>query len=75
MTQPKTVTIPMLQLPVLIARENRTMSEFDWRSPETYAKLQAADFVREYLRRREDCPTRPNMISGSMRKSPSAFTD
>jgi hypothetical protein len=58
------------------------MSEFDWRSPETYAKLQtaeAADFAWECLRRnsdyREDYRTRPNMISGSMCKSMSAFTD
>jgi hypothetical protein len=58
------------------------MFEFDWRSPETYAKLQtaeAADFAWECLRRngdyREDCRTRPNMISGSMRGSASAFTD
>ena len=58
-----------------------TMSEFDWRSPETYAKLQtaeSADFAWEYLRRsyeyREDYRTGPNMISGSMRKSASAFT-
>jgi hypothetical protein len=57
------------------------MFEFDWRSPETYAKLQtaeAADFAWEYLRRntdyREDYRTRPNIISGSMRKSASAFT-
>ena len=62
--------------------KDRTMSEFDWRSPETYAKLQtaeAADFACEYLRRncdcREDYRTRPDMISGSMRKSASAFTD
>jgi hypothetical protein len=58
------------------------MSEFDWRSPETYARLQsaeAADFAWEYLRRnsdyREDYCTSPNMASGSMRKSASAFTD
>jgi Family of unknown function (DUF6499) len=57
------------------------MFEFDWRSPETYAKLQtaeAADFAWEYLRRntdyREDYRTRPNIISGSTRKSASAFT-
>jgi hypothetical protein len=82
MTQPKSVTIPMRQLPVLIAWENRTMSEFDWRSPEAYAKLQtaeAADFAWECRRRnsdyREDYRTRPNMISGSRRKSASAFTD
>jgi Family of unknown function (DUF6499) len=80
MTRPKTVTILMRQLPVLIAWENRTMSEFDWRSPETYAKLQtaeAADLAWECLRRNSDCRedyrTRPNMIS--MRKSASAFTD
>jgi Family of unknown function (DUF6499) len=33
------------------------MFEFDWRSPETYAKLQtaeAADFAWEYLRRNSD---------------------
>jgi hypothetical protein len=58
------------------------MCEFDWRSPETYAKLQtaeAADFAWEFLRRnsecREDCRTRPNMTAGSMRKSVSAFTE
>jgi Family of unknown function (DUF6499) len=58
------------------------MFEFDWRSPETYAKLQtaeAADFAWECLRRnsdyREEYRTRPNMISGSMRGSASAFTD
>jgi hypothetical protein len=82
MTQPKTVTISMLQLAVLIARENRMMSEFDWRSPETYAKLQtaeAADFASECRRRnsdyREDYRAKPNTISGSMRKSASAFRD
>jgi hypothetical protein len=43
------------------------MFEFDWRSPETYAKLQAAqaaDFAWECLRRnggyREDDRTRQN---------------
>jgi hypothetical protein len=58
------------------------MFEFDWRSPETYARLQStetADFAWECRRRnsdyREDYRTRPNMISGSMRKSASAFTD
>jgi hypothetical protein len=58
------------------------MFEFDWRSPETYARLQtaeAADFAWECLRRnsdyREDCRTRPNMIAGSMGKSASASTD
>jgi hypothetical protein len=57
------------------------MSDPDWRSPETYAKLQtaeAADFACECLRNsdyREDYRTRPNMISGSMCKSMSAFTD
>jgi Family of unknown function (DUF6499) len=58
------------------------MFEFDRRSPETYLKLQtaeAADFAWECLRRnsdyREDYRTRPNMISGSMRKSACAFTD
>jgi hypothetical protein len=82
MTRPKTVTIPMRQLAVFIAWENRTMSEFDWRSPETYARLQtveAADFAWECRRRNSDCRedyrTRPNMVSGSMRKSASAFTD
>jgi hypothetical protein len=72
----------MRQLPVLIAWENCTMSEFDWRLPETYARLQtaeAADFAREYRRRnsesREDYRTRPNMISGLMRGPASAFTD
>jgi Proteobacterial transcriptional regulator-like domain len=50
------------------------MSDLDWRSPETYAKLQtaeAADFAWEYFRRnrgcREDYRTRPNTISDSMR--------
>jgi Family of unknown function (DUF6499) len=58
------------------------MFEFDGRSPETYAKLQtaeASDFAWEYLRRNSDCRedyrTRPNMISASMGKSASAFTD
>jgi hypothetical protein len=35
------------------------MSDFEWRSPETYAKLQtteAADFARECLRRNSHCP-------------------
>jgi hypothetical protein len=47
------------------------MFEFDWRSPETYAKLQnaeAADLAWECRRRSSDCRedhrTRPNMISG-----------
>jgi hypothetical protein len=58
------------------------MFEFDWRSPETYAKLQtaeAADFAWECLRRnrddREDYRMRPNMTSGSICASASAFTD
>jgi hypothetical protein len=58
------------------------MFELDWRSPETYAKLQnaeAADFAWECRRRssdyREDHRTSPNMISDSMRGSASAFTD
>jgi hypothetical protein len=57
------------------------MFEFDWRSPETYAKLQtaeAADFAWECLRRNSDCReddrARPNMISGSMRGSASICT-
>jgi hypothetical protein len=57
MTQPKNVTITMRKLPVLNAWESRTMSEFDWRSPETYARLQtaeAADFAWECLRRNSD---------------------
>jgi uroporphyrinogen-III synthase len=67
MTQPKIVTITVRQLPVLNTWKNRTMSEFDWRSPETYAKLQTAeavDFAWECLRRnsrcREDYRTRQN---------------
>src|ERR1700756_108231 len=57
MTQPKNVTITMRKLSVLNAWESRTMFEFDWRSPETYAKLQtaeAADFAWECLRRNSD---------------------
>jgi Family of unknown function (DUF6499) len=62
--------------------KNRTMFEFDWRSPDTYAKLQAAeaaDFAWECIRRnsdhRENQRTKSNMISDSMRGSTSAFTD
>jgi hypothetical protein len=44
--------------PVLNAWENRTMSDPDWRSPETYAKLQTAeapDFAWECFRRNSNC--------------------
>jgi len=58
--QPKTVTIVVRQLLVLNV-ENRTMSDFEWRSPETYAKLQTAetaetaDFAGECGRRASPC--------------------
>jgi hypothetical protein len=42
------------------------MSDFDWRSPETYAKMQAAeaaDFAWEYLRRSSDYRSDYNFLS------------
>jgi hypothetical protein len=42
------------------------MSNFDWRSPETYAKMQtaeAADFAWEYLRRSSDYRSDYNSLS------------
>jgi hypothetical protein len=80
--QPKTVTIFVRQLPFLNDGKTVRRLIFEWRSPETCAKLQtteAPDFAWECFRRnndyREDYRTRPNTISGSMHGSASAVTD
>jgi hypothetical protein len=62
------VTIFRLQLPTVSQWGSRAMSEFDWRSPESYKNYQAADepdFAWECLRRNQNYRNEYLALSGN----------